>query len=115
MNAGRVSGVLRGNGGKVDVETIRKAAEFVSGFDGKIEDAVKAVATVGGFVEACGSDLAWRSKTSNRSLRRTRTSRAVELDRCDMETVHTVPETTLLETRSVLGQNMRRQLVGGIG
>ena len=46
MNAGRVSGVLRGNGGKVDVETIKKAAAFVGGYDGKMEDALKAIGTM---------------------------------------------------------------------
>ena len=40
--------------GKVDVETIRKASEFVAHYDGKLEDAIKAVSTVDGFVEACG-------------------------------------------------------------
>jgi hypothetical protein len=54
VNAGRVSGVLRGNGGQVDVETIREAAAFVAGYAGKMEDALAAVSMVGGFVEACG-------------------------------------------------------------
>jgi len=54
VNAGRVSSVLRGGGNKVDVETIKAAAQFVAGYDGKLEDALAAVSSVGGFVEKCG-------------------------------------------------------------
>lgn len=56
VTAGRVSGVLRSgtSGNKVDVDTIKRAAEFVGSYKGKLADAVKAIETVGGFVEACG-------------------------------------------------------------
>lgn len=36
------------------MDVIRKAAEFVGGYDGKLEDALTAVSSVGGFVESCG-------------------------------------------------------------
>jgi hypothetical protein len=56
VTAGRVSAVLRGNGGqKVDVEQIKRAAEFVKGYKGKVEDAVAAINAVGRFVDDCGS------------------------------------------------------------
>ena len=56
VTAGRVSGVLRSgtSRGRVDVDTIKRAAEFVGQYKGKLADAVKAIETVGGFVESCG-------------------------------------------------------------
>jgi hypothetical protein len=54
VTAGRVSAVLRSGGSKVDVDTIKRAAEFVANYKGSIKDALKAIETVGGFVEACG-------------------------------------------------------------
>lgn len=38
----------------MDVDTIKAAAEFVAGYDGSVQDALVAVASVGGFVEKCG-------------------------------------------------------------
>lgn len=57
VNASRVSTVLKGGSGgsKVDVEQIKKAAEFLKGFGGKADDAKKAIMSVGGFVSECGS------------------------------------------------------------
>jgi len=54
VNAGRVSGVLRGGSGKVDVETIKRAAAFAAGYNGKLDEAVSAIETVGKFVQECG-------------------------------------------------------------
>ena len=56
VNPGRVSAVL-GTGtsrGRVDVETVKLAADFVGQYDGSVKDAVAAIETVGGFVEQCG-------------------------------------------------------------
>jgi len=56
VTAGRVSAVLRSgtSRNRVDVDTIRRAAEFVTNYKGSIQDALKAIATVGQFVEQCG-------------------------------------------------------------
>ena len=56
VNEGRVSAVP-GTGtsrGRVDVETVKLAADFVGQYDGSVKDAVAAIETVGGFVEQCG-------------------------------------------------------------
>lgn len=56
VTAGSVSGVLRtGMSRKVDVDTIKRAAEFVGQYEGKLADAVKAIDAVGGFIESCGN------------------------------------------------------------
>lgn len=56
VTAGRVSAVLRSGtaSSKVDVDTIKRAAEFLRTFNGKVEEAVKAIDSVGQYVVACG-------------------------------------------------------------
>jgi putative heme degradation protein len=59
VSAGRVSGVLRqGKATKsatVNVEAVKSAAAFVTGFGGSVEDALTAIETVGKFVDLCKS------------------------------------------------------------
>ena len=51
-----MGGVLRTGTGrsKVDVETVKLAADFVGQYKGSIEEAFAAIENVGGFVEQCG-------------------------------------------------------------
>ena len=58
VSSGRVSNVLARSKPRIDVEQIKSAGRFLKSYKGKVEDAAAAIASVGDYIESCGSPLA---------------------------------------------------------